>query len=603
MPIHIINPKTSNRLTDGERYTLNEKLKKIMPDNEDENIYVYIQPVLNGRLPDFVVIGNTFGIIVIEVKDWSDNYLITANKQKVVCDKKSYRNPSSQVLGYVNYIKNNLTKIEEFIDIDGECNIPIRAAVFFVNLSHEKLKQHEKAFFNDKVSLFDRSALRSLSYEKLIGENKRKLSDQEIFAIRGAVFPEIVLPNKEPKEKDQLTSIKEIKVLDKDQEEFAKKLPSGHYMVSGLPGSGKTIMLISRAIYIAQNTRSEHLILILTYTKALSKKLESQITNKISEMGLSERILHRIEVKTFHKLCYDLVGKPRQPPNRKGEDYWNEFLPKQAIQAARTNEEIRYTSILIDEYQDFHANWFDLCKAVCVSPNSKDGNLFLAGDRLQRIYEVPWKSYKDIGLNIVGRSKLLKNSYRTNENHMDFALQFLANDPTLKKDISNFYELDKLNEIKDLSHCLDFLSGSSKKASIYLTDLIVKLGIEPSDILVLCHNRYEISELMNSLPDHIQPMFVSGKEPIDGKALITTYYSAKGMEAKYCLLMSINKFDNKKLDRTLMYVGMTRASERLAVHYDECEGFALEFQVMLSQNDVNNTKPLQLSEKEIEALY
>ena len=46
------------------------------------------------------------------------------------------------------------------------------------------------------------------------------------------------------------------------------------------------------------------------------------------------------------------------------------------------------------------------------------------------------------------------------------------------------------------------------------------------------------------------------------KLLITTYHSSKGLENKVCILLNVDRLDNKRL----VYVGLTRASEKLFIH-------------------------------------
>ena len=71
-----------------------------------------------------------------------------------------------------------------------------------------------------------------------------------------------------------------------------------------------------------------------------------------------------------------------------------------------------YDEILIDEYQDFYDDWIKLCIACCKKYKTLNSdrkevelvNLFLAGDRLQSIYNPNKTSWKKIGINMQGRS-------------------------------------------------------------------------------------------------------------------------------------------------------------------------------------------------------
>ena len=53
--------------------------------------------------------------------------------------------------------------------------------------------------------------------------------------------------------------------------------------------------------------------------------------------------------------------------------------------------------------------------------------------------------------------------------------------------------------------------------------------------------------------------------------ILTTYHSSKGLEAKVVFLVAIDKifvsdFEAEQLKRKIIYVGMTRASERLYIY-------------------------------------
>lgn len=74
--------------------------------------------------------------------------------------------------------------------------------------------------------------------------------------------------------------------------------------------------------------------------------------------------------------------------------------------------------------------------------------------------------------------------------------------------------------------------------------------------------------MMNTLEAGLKNFVEAGKEPKPGKIHFTTYHSSKGLEAQYCLLYGVDRFSTERSDRILMYVGMTRASEKLVIHYE-----------------------------------
>lgn len=581
----VINSRPSDKLTEGEKYTL-EKLKRIVP----ETTYIYLQPTINGVRPDFVLIDAKLGVIVIEVKDWSDCYLETANKKEVIFQNgERSKNPIKQITRYKGIIRNNIEGINEFVDEDGDSIIPINSLIFMTNLTSEKLESLGDVFRDKEVKVYDRTMLRNLDYEVLAECLYANITAQEVDVLRGILLPEIIVPTNKKLAGNSFICIDDFHVLDKEQEDFAKRIPNGHYMVSGLPGSGKTVMLLTRAIHLAL-LHHDWDILIVTYTNALKNKLSKQLAKKALEMNCSKALLDNIKVCTFHSLCSEVIGQPKTPEGMDKDTYFNYYYPQKAIECLKSGKNTcQYDSILVDEYQDFHVNWFELVKAVCRTQEGTQ-NLFFAGDRLQRIYDVPWNSYKEIGINIQGRSKLLKKSYRTNSVHMDYALKFLSLDKSCSKEISHFYELDKLEDITSVGEYVELLEGEENIAiKKVLTELVIEKKVPLCDILIITHSQYSAKSLISDLGKEFACMCYFGKEPKESKLHFTTYYSAKGLEAKYCILHSVEKFDTScKTERKLMYVGMTRASKRLFVHGFDTIGFFEELKHLGKDNQEIN---------------
>ena len=63
----------SIELTSGENKVL-EILKKLY-SNVEHDVYIYSQQVIATKRPDFVIIDAKRGICILEVKDWSENYI------------------------------------------------------------------------------------------------------------------------------------------------------------------------------------------------------------------------------------------------------------------------------------------------------------------------------------------------------------------------------------------------------------------------------------------------------------------------------------------------------------------------------------------------
>ncbi len=88
-----ISINKSHELTKGESKVL-EALKNAYKEISEE-VYVYVQSTLSGKRPDFIVIDQKRGISILEVKDWSEDYIVNVNRRKVKlldleCDNPNY---------------------------------------------------------------------------------------------------------------------------------------------------------------------------------------------------------------------------------------------------------------------------------------------------------------------------------------------------------------------------------------------------------------------------------------------------------------------------------------------------------------------------------
>ncbi len=110
----------------------------------------------------------------------------------------------------------------------------------------------------------------------------------------------------------------------------------------------------------------------------------------------------------------------------------------------------------------------------------------------------------------------------------------------------------------------------------YINKLIRVDNYFYNDILIVCQSKSKCERIKSMLPSNMRYncKFVkdADKEDMDCCMLTSTYYSAKGLESKVVILVDVDWFSknldmNKEImDRKLIYVGMTRASEKLIIH-------------------------------------
>jgi hypothetical protein len=538
-------------LNQSEEYILN-KIRKLYIGIERE-VILYLEPKIRNLNPDFILIDEKFGIAIIEVKAWSYNYIKQFNQKEVqTSDGRKYENPTYKARRYFNTLKSIFSFDQTLLNDEAEFKYNLVSNLFFTTL--DEGLEFSEVFNHFPVQVFYQNQIPKISIQDLFKNKTSNILKEDILSIRSLIFPEVKILQ-EVKEK-QLEDVEEysIKALSSDQEAFVKRKINGHYHVSGVPGSGKTVMLLSRAIYILKENPKWN-VGIITYNKSLATKIGERLNSLSQDLEFAEIPVKNIEIRTFHDLAIYFANIQIQ----QNDDFWNEVLPREALKKVSP----LYDAILIDEYQDFKKDWIELCiKTTKTFENKK--NIFFAGDRLQSIYnknEIKWK--QDFNLNMTGRSKLLKTSYRTSKIHIQIALEVLKNEPSLNKEVLKFYEgFDGIKSFNKNQSSLSMVHGYYSNVIKKIHELL-KAGYKVSDFLILVDNWKTAQKIKSYFPPEIQNSIITSKDVVSDKMVITSHYSSKGLENRVAVIFHFDKIS----DRKLAYVTLTRASEKLIIHY------------------------------------
>lgn len=579
MSLEII-PSDISTLTDGEKTLLN-KLKKIYEDTTRE-CFLYVQPRIKGSEPDFILIDPNKGVAIFEVKDWSIGYIRKINKKNVeTIDGKILHNPVLKANIYYNLVNGILSEIQSLIDNNGTFILNLRSFGVLINISQEELLENgiEGMFPEYPSKLITSKAIRRLDIDEIFGKERNNIRDVDVIAIRASIFPEIKIVkaanNLEEVRDTKGNYEKEVMALDARQEKTARKIPFGHYMVTGVPGCGKTVMLLTRAIHLIKENPDWN-IQILTYNKSLKAKLENRLDQLADDLKFSEIKIENISISTFHSLALRIADVQVPEEDKNKFKFFETELPELALIKAKGV----YDAILIDEYQDFRDSWIKLCIKLCkkykYETSSREEkeviNMFLAGDRLQSIYNPEEQNWAALGLDMRGRSTLLKNSYRIGAKHIKVALEFLLNDNKLREEVEKFYEGSKgIDGNSSERHgSIEFIDGNYSIVASKIESLLNSVS-KYSDILVLYKDKKSKEGVLNSLSWELRRK-CSFDHFNEVKINIVTYHSSKGLEAQICILVDADKFEvsditkNRIKDKKLLYVGMTRASNTLIIH-------------------------------------
>jgi hypothetical protein len=558
MPL-ITMPKLPHDLNESERFIVNRLSKLYLA--ESHIAYLYIEPTIKQLKPDFILLDPSRGVMIIEVKGWSINYIerIT-HKEIITSEGEILENPLAKARRYYNTLQGLFRFYDTLFDEQNHLKITLHSLVLFPNIQQSEIDEQQISPFLDHypARVGYQESLATMTLDQLFDYQLATIDEALISTLKVAISPEIKLSHT-PTQKKQTPLDREILALDVEQERFAKSLPLGHYMLSGIPGSGKTVTLLSRALYLAKCYPSWE-ILILTYTQSLASDLIHRLKAIEEDLSYHDTPMEQITILTFHQKANAL--SPLCANNFSDRDlFWRETLPNDALNYATPT----YHAILIDEYQDFHKEWFALILKLLITHHAKEGsyqNLFLAGDRLQGIYspkEINWK--QDIGLDMRGRSKSLTRSYRSSKEHISFALTLLQKEKKYQEEVTRFYEgVEKIRFHNHTDNSLQLLHSNYQGVANTFMELLDAYDYE--DILLLAPSWAILHIIRSHLSYETQKHIATSKKITPQKSNFTTYYSSKGIECKVAIVVDIDQINERKL----LYVASTRASSRLILH-------------------------------------
>lgn len=375
-----LNLRYENPPTDGE-IALAEALAKYLP----EDCIIFNQPNFNGWRPDIIVLRQGYRAFIIEVKDWRlENYEISnQGKWFLRKDGTEVLSPIEQVSNYKDrllslYVEGLLDELHKNSKIFGI----ITCAVYFHYADKEVMDSIKKIIQNDNsklgkaakfIEFYDRSLLLKQSIYRLINESKLNKKHpyftQDIYRRLFAMFDQGIHHSEEGIDV-RLTPIQY--ELSQSQEKLRQK-------IRGVAGSGKTMVLVHRAVNAYKRTGSEVLILTFNIT------LINYIKKKISEVR-ADFPWNAFTINNYHEFFNSQANRCSLELRLDAYEDTNYFQP--AI-----NKLEKYKTILIDEVQDYKTEWIKIVTDYFLAPS---GEFVVFADEKQNIYKRELDSDKKI---------------------------------------------------------------------------------------------------------------------------------------------------------------------------------------------------------------
>ncbi|CAN5468957.1 nuclease-related domain-containing DEAD/DEAH box helicase [soil metagenome] len=596
----------SSAITPGER-RFGSRLRELL---EDDYLCWYNVPVGHARqYPDFVVLHPGQGLLIFEVKDWKLDTIRAIGKQSVEIVTpegalKTQPNPLDQARGYCMTIVNLLSADPQLQDPSqryrGKICFPYGYGVVFTNITRRQLDEVLTPDDQDLVlparlvickDEMSESTEADRFQERLWGmfhySFGQTLSLPQIERVRWHLFPEIRISSIQqdffsspaPETAEIAETVPEIvRVMDIAQEQLARSLGSGHRVIHGVAGSGKTLILGYRCLHLAQFLHKP--ILVLCFNITLAARLRSFI----KERGIAEKV----QVYHFHEWCKlqlstyhaDLIPSKKMIFDQQVDSVIHGvetgFIPR-----------AQYGAIMIDEGHDFEPEWL---KLIAQMTDPADDSLLLLYDDAQSIYRKSNGlnfSLSSVGIKAQVRTTILRLNYRNTREILAFAYDFA----------SIFLEPihadeDHIPLIKPEAAGVSgphpaFRRQPSLQAEVeYAVQCIKKwnrAGTPLSEVAVLYlnndHGRLVAEQLKLNGIDHLLAVGSKNKQAYDPRlqqVTIVSAQSSKGLEFGAVIIIGVGHLQDEKqaaADARLLYVGMTRAKEKLLLTTSENNHF------------------------------
>jgi hypothetical protein len=313
---------------------------------------------------------------------------------------------------------------------------------------------------------------------------------------------------------------------------------SGHRRaaIAGCAGSGKTFLAVEKARSLAED---EGLSVLLTcYNRALADHLGDAL-------GYREVF----DVFNFHQLCFHWAceaGQPMTYQENPTGDYFINVLPNALL---RVVDELGapYDAIIVDEGQDFRAEWWEALPWLLRDPSG--GILYVFYDDNQRVYRdrspIPVKT----------------SPYVLNEN--------CRNTERIFDVVDHFYQGEESPDVLGPEGLpVEVIEYTSERESLNkvrqtLHHLLNENGFELDEIAVLTARGARSSGILGQLLGNVQ---LTDQLPLaPGEVLATTVRRFKGLDQPAIILCEVDQTLDPGDVETLMYVGTSRAKAYLVV--------------------------------------
>lgn len=294
--------------------------------------------------------------------------------------------------------------------------------------------------------------------------------------------------------------------LNATQKGLAKSVANKSQKISGVAGSGKTLVLATRCVNAQKRTGGD--VLVLTYNKTLANYVKHRINEICEDFPWS-----KIHISHYHKFFRQhahLCDKHVHLNSYEDCDFFSNLY--------KCNSFLKYDAIFVDEVQDYKTEWLRILQKEFL----KEGGEFVVfGDPKQNVYNNELDENGDIRLGVIPGS--WNHDLKDSKRYHNLQLLNLFN-----RFQQRFFKNPELAE-HDTSDTVASLFTSIEYKNLIVTDSISELyesikkilqryNDNLSDISILAHSNDILQELADKFNNE------------DNMTFSTTFCTQKDLE-------------------------------------------------------------------------
>ena len=399
----------------------------------------------------------------------------------------------------------------------------------------------------------------------------------------------------------QLESRKSMRpLLSREQERLCRlDLDGKPRLVRGVAGSGKTVILANWLARAAMDVRDEAAVrLWIVYAnKSLRALVESTTQAAWDESMAGEPFpWERIEYWHIRDLLHHLFDREGLGRPNFGFDY--EAGAETILDFAGDDLEPLCRGLFVDEAQDLGDETLRLLARLVEQTDAEDANsksLIIFYDNAQNVYGRSTPRWSEFGIDMRGRSSVLKESFRSTRPIAEFALNVLYRLEPPESD-SDHRELVRRGLIERVERpdgewwrvhfnqvhgplptmrVFDDFDAEMTAIARRVRELVAEEGVRPADIRILYIGKNVPYRLKKALDEALVALNVKVEAQTsrtfsedENVLVVTTPHSFKGYDAEVVIVAAADQFRSKSdgINAAALYVALTRARSVLEVY-------------------------------------